>query len=410
MNLLEMIGDGVNIKPTGANHKIVIDGKPEMYPVYSIKLEFLRYNVQNDRIASWISRYKAEHGEGAFNELDVAACNDIIEGFIVDSNKDAIEKTQRSISLRSQERPGVVLADGLIVDGNRRFTCLRRLAANNPSFGWFEAVILPESLGNDSKKIKMLELSIQHGEEEKVGYDPVDRLVGIYNDIISSNLLSKEEYAQCIGVEPKELEKEIVKARYMNEFLEFANAKDQFHLARELKVAGVINELQGVLKKCKSDDQEEDVKNIVFANMITEPQGDIVRFVRKIKPILEGPDADRFIERENELAFEVAERLKNKEIVTSTDIAEIRDDVQLATAFREVMESAENTTKMNKALKSPSLSIIRAIRDLDQVEESTFGLLPADEIANIAAEVAKLEARVHMIKDKISYRMGGEEA
>ena len=150
MNLLEMIGDGVNIKPTGANHKIVIDGKPEMYPVYSIKLEFLRYNVQNDRIASWISRYKAEHGEGAFNELDVAACNDIIEGFIVDSNKDAIEKTQRSIALRSQERPGVVLADGLIVDGNRRFTCLRRLAAENPSFGWFEAVILPESLGNDS--------------------------------------------------------------------------------------------------------------------------------------------------------------------------------------------------------------------------------------------------------------------
>lgn len=234
--------------------------------------------------------------------------------------------------------------------------------------------------------------------------------MGIYNDIISSNLLSKEEYAQCIGVEPKELEKEIIKARYMNEFLEFANAKDQFHLARELKVAGVINELQGVLKKCKSDDQEEDVKNIVFANMITEPQGDIVRFVRKIKPILEGPDADRFIERENELAFEVAERLKNKEIVTSTDIAEIRDDAQLSTAFREVMESAENTTKMTKALKSPSLSIIRAIKDLDQVEESTFGLLPADEIANIAAEVAKLEARVHMIKDKISYRMGGEEA
>lgn len=410
MNLLEMIGDGVNIKPTGANHKIVIDGKPEMYPVYSIKLEFLRYNVQNDRIASWISRYKAEHGESAFNELDVAACNDIIEGFIVDSNKDAIEKTQRSIDLRSQERPGVVLADGLIVDGNRRFTCLRRLAAENPSFGWFEAVILPESLGNDSKKIKMLELSIQHGEEEKVGYDPVDRLVGIYNDIISSNLLSKEEYALCIGVEPKELEKEIVKARYMNEFLEFANAKDQFHLARELKVAGVINDLQGVLKKCKSDDQEEDVKNIVFANMIAEPQGDIVRFVRKMKPILEGPDADRFIERENELAFEVAERLKNKEVVTSTDIAEIRDDVQLATTFREVMESAENTTKMNKALKSPSLSIIRAIKDLDQVEESTFGLLPADEIANIAAEVAKLEARVHMIKDKIAYKMGGEEA
>ena len=30
--------------------------------------------------------------------------------------------------------------------------------------------------------------------------------------------------------------------------------------------------------------------------------------------------------------------------------------------------------------------------------------------ANIAAEVAKLEARVSMIKDKIAYKMGGEEA
>ena len=249
MNLLEMIDENIDVKPTGANYKIVIDGKPEMYPVYSIKLDHLRYNVQNDRIASWISRYKAQHGESAFAELDVKTCNDIIESFIVDSNKDAIEKTQRSIALRSQERPGVVLADGLIVDGNRRFTCLRRLAAENPQFGWFEAVILPESLGSDSKKIKMLELSIQHGEEEKVGYDPVDRLVGIYNDVINSNLLSKEEYAQCIGVDPKELEKEIKKASYMNEFLEFANAKDQFHLARELKVAGVINEMQAVLKK-----------------------------------------------------------------------------------------------------------------------------------------------------------------
>ena len=67
MNLLEMIGDGVNIKPTGANHQIVIDGKPEMYPVYSITLDYLRYNVQNDRIASWSRRYNAEHGESAFN-------------------------------------------------------------------------------------------------------------------------------------------------------------------------------------------------------------------------------------------------------------------------------------------------------------------------------------------------------
>ena len=396
--------------PTQLTRKLTIDGVTSAYPVYRVRLDQLYYNDQNDRISTWISKYKAEHDGQSPSTTQRDAYNNLIETFIVESNPDSIRKTQNNIELVDQREPGVVLADGRIIDGNRRFTCLRRLAAKNDKFNYFETVILDRNIESSAKQIKLLELSIQHGEESKVDYNPIDRLVGIYNDIISSNLLSKEEYAQCIGVEPKELEKEIIKARYMNEFLEFANAKDQFHLARELKVAGVINELQGVLKKCKSDDQEEDVKNIVFANMIAEPQGDIVRFVRKIKPILEGPDAERFIDRENELAFEVAERLKNKEVVTSTDIAEIRDDVQLGTAFREVMESAENTTKMNKALKSPSLSITRAIKDLDQVEESTFGLLPADEVANIAAELAKLEARVSMIKDKIAYKMGGEEA
>ena len=406
MNLNTLIAEGVDVRETGARYKLVIDGKPQMFPVYSIKLDLLRYNVQNDRIASWISRYKAENGEHSLDNVDTEAFNTIIEGFIVDSNRDAIEKTQKSIELRSQERPGVVLADGLVIDGNRRLTCLRRLSRENPTFGWFEAVILPESLGNDPKKIKMLELSIQHGEEEKVGYDPVDRLVGIYNDVISSNLLSKEEYAQCIDVDVKDLEREIQKAGYMNDFLEFANAKDQFHLARELKIAGVINELNLVLKRCKSDQQEEEVKNIVFANMIVEPQGDIVRFVRKMKPILDSDEADRFVERENELAFEVAERLKDKENVTVADIAEIRDDGRLAAEFRDTMEAAERTTKLTKALKSPSQSIKRAVKDLDQVEEGTFGLLPADELANIAAEIAKLEARIQQIKGKISYKMG----
>lgn len=409
MNLNQLARESVDVVATGARHKLVIDGSPQMLPVYRIKVDLLRYNVQNDRIASWISRYKAEHGADSLDGLDTEAYNTIIESFIVDSNRDAIEKTQRSIELRTQERPGVVLADGLVIDGNRRLTCLRRLSRENPTFGWFEAVILPESVGNDPKKIKMLELSIQHGEEEKVGYDPVDRLVGIYNDVINSNLLSKEEYAQCIGVKVKDLDLEIKKAGYMNDFLEFANAKDQFHLARELKIAGVINELHLVLKKCKSDEQEEEVKNIVFANMIVEPQGDIVRFVRKIKPVLDSPDADRFIERENELAFEVAERLKDKNAVSVSGIAEIRDDTRLAAEFRDTMESAELTTKLTKALKVPSQSIKRAVKDLDQVEESTFGLLPADEVANIAAEIAKLEARIQQIKEKISYKMGGEE-
>ena len=62
MNLNQLARESVDVVATGARHKLVIDGSPQMLPVYRIKVDLLRYNVQNDRIASWISRYKAEHG------------------------------------------------------------------------------------------------------------------------------------------------------------------------------------------------------------------------------------------------------------------------------------------------------------------------------------------------------------
>ena len=55
----------------------------------------------------------------------------------------------------------------------------------------------------DSKKqIKMLELAIQHGEEKKVDYNPIDRLVGVYQDIVKTRLLTIEEYAERVRMKP----------------------------------------------------------------------------------------------------------------------------------------------------------------------------------------------------------------
>jgi AGCS family alanine or glycine:cation symporter len=67
---------------------------------------------------------------------------------------------------------------------------------SQPEFDWFETVILDTSIDTDKKQIKMLELAIQHGEEKKVDYNPIDRLVGVYQDIIETELLTIEEYAQ----------------------------------------------------------------------------------------------------------------------------------------------------------------------------------------------------------------------
>lgn len=152
------------VQETNLTRKITLDGVTKAYPVFRVRLDLLYYNDQNDRIATWISQYRGEHGADSLEGLSREEYNSIIEDFIVRSNPAAIEKTKNNIELVNQREPGVVLLDGRVVDGNRRFTCLRKLSAKDDKFNYFETVILEKDLEHNKKQIKMLELEIQHGE------------------------------------------------------------------------------------------------------------------------------------------------------------------------------------------------------------------------------------------------------
>ena len=166
MNLLSLMNNGVY--PTSLTRKITLNGITQILPVYKIDLDLLYYNDQNDRIASWISQFKDEQRSTNLLEINRKEYNSKIEGFIVSSNPAAIEKTQMNIEIVGQREPGVVLSDGRIIDGNRRYTCLRRLRNKSDKFGLYEAIILDLDINDNKKMIKMLELSIHHGEEKRV--------------------------------------------------------------------------------------------------------------------------------------------------------------------------------------------------------------------------------------------------
>ena len=127
---LKIDNSDVKIK-TEQTKKISIGGETKLYPVYQIRLDALYYNDKNDRIATWISRYKSENNNKSLDTLTTAEYNDVIENFIIESNRTALEKTKNNIDLIGQQEPGVILSDGRIIDGNRRFTCLRLLHKEN---------------------------------------------------------------------------------------------------------------------------------------------------------------------------------------------------------------------------------------------------------------------------------------
>ena len=201
MNLFE------KIEITEVSKKLTINGVTDTYMVYKIPLDLLYYNDQNDRIATWLSQYKDENHIDEIEKTNIEEYNNIIQKFIVSSNPERIKKTQTNIKLVGQREPGVVLKDGRIIDGNRRFTCLRNLKKEGEDV-CFEAVVLPLDVENDAKAIKMLELSLQHGEDTKVDYSPIDKLVGIYNDLVVNKLLTIKEYATSVNKTEKEVEKE----------------------------------------------------------------------------------------------------------------------------------------------------------------------------------------------------------
>ena len=127
MSLLEEgIATG-NVLPTGRKEKHSIDNVTRDFDIYRIKCDLLFYNDQNDRIATWVSEYNSAQGADLL-ALGRDEYNGVIEDFIVESNPGALRKTEKSIALRGQLRPGIVLNDGRVIDGNRRLTCVRRLA------------------------------------------------------------------------------------------------------------------------------------------------------------------------------------------------------------------------------------------------------------------------------------------
>ncbi|MCL8496724.1 hypothetical protein M9195_09655, partial [Apilactobacillus sp. F1] len=130
-----------------------------------------------------------------------------------------------------------VMSDGTVIDGNRRFTCLRKLHKDdkaNEKFKYLIASVLDREKYVD-KDIKKLELQIQN-LEEKVSYNPIDRYVGVYRNLLADGSeFTVSEYAQDINQPEKKVMDDMINARLMLDYLEFIGKPLQFHYARENK-------------------------------------------------------------------------------------------------------------------------------------------------------------------------------
>lgn len=402
MNLLKEGLEQHVVERTTMTRKLTVDGLTKAYPVYKIRLDWLFYNDQNDRIATWISQYKAQHGGQAPDISKREEYNNIIEQFIVESNPDAIRKTQSNIEMVDQREAGVVLADGRIIDGNRRFTCLRRLSAKNPRFNYFEAVILDRNIESSAKQIKLLELSIQHGEESKVDYNPIDRLVGIYTDIVETHLLTSTEYAASTNESETDVNRRVEIAKLMVEFLEFINAPKQFYIARDLQIYYPLEELLKLTKKCRTDNEVEDLKVSVFNNILMQTAGDMTRFIRNIKSIVGTDYQDEFLEEQKELAANVLDHLPSVGHVNTQVIREeVRADEENREALERSMEKTLTKVKKTETRNRPIQLAEKATTFLESIDTNILLKMNDSELRRLTRQLDRLEQVIADLRENL---------
>ena len=347
-------------------------------------------NDQNDRIATWISRYETENGRDSLSGLNREIFNRIIETFICDSNPEAIQRTKRNIAMIGQREPGVTLADGRIVDGNRRFTCLRMLQRETGEPQYFETVIMDMDMREDKKQIKLLELAIQHGEEKKVDYDLVDYAIGTYRDIVLTKLLTVEEYAQSTNEPLAEVRKRVQIAQVISEFLFYLGLPKQYYIAREYRLYELFNEMMPGLRQI-SDEEKDALKTLVFQNIMMGAIQDQRKFIRDVRSLLKSDSYKIFFDEQRKLGEVIRQAYASAEIRDKTDVDRFaREHNDITQELRTSLERALLRSRAQQLRARPEENVSKCISLMSEIDPRLFGKLDEEERKNLVTELQSL--------------------
>lgn len=375
---LNILIEKSDIEKTTLTKRLTIGGETKDYPVYKFPLEYLYYNDQNGRINTVYHQYISNHGR-LIPEVGDSNYNEIFEKFIFESKKQALKDTQISISEKGQQEPGVILSDGRVIDGNRRFTALRRIQKDTNTKQYFEAAILSFDINNkiDEKKIKELELDLQLGREERVSYDPIDRIFDVFNTIEVQKLMTPEEYKKASGAgNTKGINRDIRLAKLIIKFLAIIapnqNPIDKFYLARELKLDGPIEEIEGTINKLK-ENKETITQNVLTTLVVQiaksdEGDSDITRKMRSIKKnILNNPEIKKhYTEATDSHVDEIIDCFENNPVERVEDLRKTIEISQDASAAaNSLLQTTNRLSNKGEAAADRRQSLVKLqdIRD-----------------------------------------------
>lgn len=241
--------------------KEIVDGKPcaqkdihykgrrQTMAVFDIPLEYLIYNQYNGRIATFVKTYERQH-----HPIDATTDGgkELIAKFLWESKESRNRTTQEDLHLKGQLEYGIVTADGVIIDGNRRFMLLEKNKEKyKEATAYFKAIILEDTLEGSKKEVIALETTYQMGVDEKVDYNPIQKYLKC-RDLIEQGF-SEGEIAKMMGELESKIKEYLSILGLMDEYLKEYEYEGMYRVLETEKLESQFIDLNNYLSKYRGE-------------------------------------------------------------------------------------------------------------------------------------------------------------
>lgn len=403
----ESIREHPSVIKTGATRKIGISGiNDNELSVYKIPINLLSYNRNNGRIAVDILC----KDRNLFNENE-------IQDMIILSNFHAFKKTKKNIEKVNQLVSGVVSYSGLVIDGNRRFSCLKKLNEEQPSnqnFKYFEAIILTKELSNNEVLIKSLELNIQLGNDKPLDYDPINKIRTAYEEITLKKNFTIKEYSSSINDKEKTVESWLNQANLINDFIDHIGWDKNlgWKKANDYKIQGGIDDISKSLSNINNEVKKDKLKLVLFDCLAVYREGDVTRRLRDInKAHLENEFfLETIHERIEPLSQFIFDTKKENENIVYEDcnydnLAIIRNNNNCVKWIDEIESITKNYLEINSYKQKENLQINIFNDVIDKIKKTVkielIKKLNISEREGIISSIDKLQKELEIIVNSI---------
>ncbi len=257
------------------------------FQVVELEVGWVRFSTLNHRTKAEQRREIHETGQPDLFTMDPLGQTAQEAQYAILRGQAGFKDLKEDLADRGQQEHGVVTAEGVLINGNRRAAALRSLLNddNNLACRYVHCLVLP----SDATPSEMLQLEteLQVAKDFKQDYSWVNQAL-LIEELYASHDRDYDRVAALMHRKAKEIRENYEKIQQVNQLVALAQGK-LLHVDFEPNESA-FNELAQYIRN-KNDDEKEAVRTVYFLGTLTGVNYRDLRHLRR-------PDADGMVDAE----------------------------------------------------------------------------------------------------------------